>query len=111
MSGEYQLLLMIAGMHLLGLGCVAVLMILAFRQGPGDTEWPSDQGRDDGWGNKPIGPSERGDRPRGGIPLPDAEPAKVRLRDHRTLPELLPRHERRPAREPARTPQHQPAAQ
>jgi hypothetical protein len=111
MSGGYQLMLMIAGIHLLGLGCVAVLMVLAFRQGPSDAEWPSDPGRDDGWGNKPHGPSERGDRPRGGIPLPDAEQAGLRLRDHRKLPELLPRPERRPAREPEPAPEREPVSQ
>lgn len=108
MTGDGQLLLMIVGMHLLGLVGVAVLMIYAFRQGPGESEWRQESGPDDGWGNKPLGPSERGDRPRGGIPLPDAEPAAIRLRDHRKLPELLPRPTRRPAREPERTPAREP---
>ena len=47
MSAGYELLLMIAGMHVLGLLCVAVLMVLAFRQGPGDYRRPSDYGSDD----------------------------------------------------------------
>jgi hypothetical protein len=42
--------------------------------------------------------------PGGGLPLPDAEPARVRLRDHRPLRERLPARERRPAREPERRP-------
>jgi hypothetical protein len=64
---------------------------------------PPDFGSDDGWGrggNPP--PSPR--RPIGGLPLPDAEPAHIRLRDHRRLADLLPRRERRPAREPVRRP-------
>jgi hypothetical protein len=109
MSGEYQLLLVIAGMHLLGLGCVAALMIWAFRQGDGDAGWRSDTGRDDGWGNKPLRPTMPSGRPRGGIPLPDAEPPAVRLRDHRKLPEVLPRPQRRPVREPERAPRRVPA--
>ena len=36
--------------------------------------------------------------------VPDAVPARVRLRDHGRLSELLPGSERRPAREPQRTP-------
>lgn len=104
MSGEYQLLLMIAGMHLLGLGGVAVLMVLALRQGPGEVHSPWERGSDDGWGNKPGQPPKPTDHPQGGIPLPDAEPAGVRLRDHRKLHDSRTRPERRPAREPAPTP-------
>src|SRR5437764_572015 len=68
MSAGYQLLLMIAGMHVLGLICVAVLMVLAFRQTPGDDMWPSDPGSDDGWGNDPREPRQPYDRPWGPIP-------------------------------------------
>jgi hypothetical protein len=108
MSGEYQLLLVIAGMHLLGLGCLGALMLWAFSQDDGEAQWRSDTGSDDGWGNKPLRPTAPSDRPRGGIPLPDAEPATMRLRDHRKLPDLLPRPERRPAREPERAPERVP---
>jgi hypothetical protein len=109
MPSEIQLLLMIVGMHLLGLAAVTVLMVLAFREGPGETDWPWKQGSDEGWGNKPRRPIEPADRPRGGIPLPDADPATVRLRDHRKLGDALPRPERRPVREPERTPRREPA--
>src|SRR5437762_7204845 len=108
MSAGYQLLLMIAGMHVLGLICVAVLMVLAFRQTPGEDMWPSDPGSDDGWGNDPREPRQPYDRPWGGIPLPDADQARVRLRDSRKLSDLRPNRERRPVREPERTPVRQP---
>jgi hypothetical protein len=104
MSGDVQLLLMIAGVHVLGLACVAVLMIPALRDGPLPPQGPSDSGSDEGWGRGPRKPPKEPDSPRGGIPLPDALPARVRLRDHRKLAELLPRTERRPAREPVRRP-------
>jgi len=107
MSGEYQLMLMIAVMHLLGLIGVAVLMYMALRSDSGHRR-PGESGHDDGWGNEPRRPPEPSDRPWGGIPLPDADPALVRLRDHRKLPDLLPGRERRPAREPERTPHHTP---
>jgi hypothetical protein len=105
MSGESQLMLMIAGVHLLALVCVAVLLVPAFRETPDSSEPPPDQGTDEGWGNQrrqPPGPSKH---PEGGIPLPDALPARVRLRDHDRLGDRLPRRERRPAREPVRTPE------
>jgi len=104
MSGDAQLMLMIAGMHFLGLVCAAVLIIPALRDGPEIPPSRPDPGSDGGWGRGPDLPPKSPDAPRGGIPLPDAEPALVRLRDHRTLSEQVPRRERRPAREPDRTP-------
>jgi hypothetical protein len=104
MSGDAQLMLMIAGLHLLGLVCAAVLIIPALRDSPDFPPGRPDSGPDDGWGRGPDAPPKPPDPPRGGIPLLDAEPARVRLRDHRTLREHLPRPERRPAREPRRTP-------
>lgn len=104
MSGDYQLLLMIAVMHLLGLACVAVLIMLALRQGDDGPSDSGETGSDDGWGNEPRRPPQPSDRPWGGIPLPDAKQSRLRLRDHRKLLDLLPRRDRRPAREPERTP-------
>jgi len=104
MSGDAQLMLMIAGMHLLGLVCAAVLILPALRDSPEFPPGRPDPGLDGGWGRGPDLPPKPPDSPRGGIPLPDAEPASVRLRDHRTLTEQLPKRERRPSREPERTP-------
>ena len=103
MSGDLELMLMIAGMHLLGLVCAAALIWPALRNGP---ELPprGDRDSDDGWGQGPPKPPTPSDVPRGGLPLPDAVPAAVRLRDHRRLGDLLPHRERRPAREPVRVP-------
>ena len=77
-------MLMIAGMHLLGLVCVAVLIIPALREGPNLPPKP-DSGSDDGGGWGPKRPPKSPDKPRGGIPLPDAVQARVRLRDHSRL--------------------------
>jgi hypothetical protein len=104
MSGDAQLMLMIAGLHLLGLVCAAVLIIPALRESPDFPPNRPDPGSDDGWGRGPGGPPKPPDPPRGGIPLLDAEQARIRLRDHRKLSEHHPRRERRPAREPDRTP-------
>ena len=104
MSGDAQLMLMIAGMHFLGLVCAAVLILPALREGPDFPPGRSDPGSDGGWGRGPDEPPARPGPPSGGIPLPDAEQASIRLRDHRKLPEQLPKRDRRPSREPDRTP-------
>ncbi|HUA50401.1 MAG TPA: hypothetical protein VMA77_34535 [Solirubrobacteraceae bacterium] len=104
MSGDAQLMLMIAGMHLLGLVCAAVLILPALRDGPELPPHYPDQGSDGGGGRGPGRPPLPPEPPRGGIPLPDAEQSRIRLRDHRKLSEQLPRPQRRPAREPDRTP-------
>ena len=104
MSGDTQLMLMIAGVHLLALACVAMLMIPLMRDGQWTPRPRPDSDSDEGWGRGPRRPPSRPEPPRGGIPLPDAVPARVRLRDHGSLGDLLPPRERRPAREPDRTP-------
>jgi hypothetical protein len=107
MKGDLQLMLWIAGVHLLGLACVAVLLIPALKDNP-TPQRRSDGEGDDGWGRGPERPPSPPSPPRGGIPLPDAVPARARLRDHRRLSEQLPRRERRPSREPARRPAPRP---
>jgi hypothetical protein len=99
-------MLMIAGMHLLGLVCAVALLLPALRDEPGLPP-RSDKDSDDGWGHGPPKHPTPFDLPTGGLPLPDATPAGVRLRDHRRLGELLPPRERRPAREPSREPVYQ----
>jgi hypothetical protein len=109
MTGDSQLiLLMIAGVHLIGLGCVAVLMVTALKSDPNDPPHSTNSEGDDGRGNKPRRPRAPSGRPRGGIPLPDAEPAGVRLRDHTRLRDHLPRRERRPVHDPHRQPGRRP---
>ncbi len=104
MSGGSQLLLVIAGVHFLALGCAVLLMLPALRDTPLPPRDASDPGSDDGRGNFPRVPPPLPGRPRGGLPLPDAVPARIRLRDHRRLQDVLPKRQRRPAREPAREP-------
>src|SRR5438270_1445881 len=105
MTGETQLLLWIAGVHLIGLVCIAVLMIPALREPP-DEPWNADG--EDGWGNEPRRPQAPPRRPFGGLPLPDAAPARVRLRGHERLSDLRPPRQRRPTREPDRHPVRRP---
>jgi hypothetical protein len=66
---------------------------------------PSSEDDDDdgGGGHGPDVPPLTPAGPRGGLPLPDAEPARVRIRDHRR-PALIPFRARRPAHQPDRRP-------
>jgi hypothetical protein len=109
MSGDAQLLLVIAGVHLFGFAAIAVLMIPALREGWGSPPGASGSDSDDGGGRGPERPPQMPpSSPSGGLPLPDAVPARVRLRDHGRLGDYLPARERRPAREPAREPERTP---
>jgi hypothetical protein len=80
-----------------------VVPVLLYR--PPGSSGPSDE--DGGGGGRGPGgpPSPELGSPSGGIPLPDAEPARTRLRDHNG-PRFGRSRPRRPAREPdpARTP-------
>jgi hypothetical protein len=95
-----QLLFWMIAIHLIGLIAVLVLIIPALRDGgsPDDHESGSS---DDGWGNLPRGKPVPGGPSGGGIPLPDAEPAGLRLRSPARLGDLRRAHERRPATHPA----------
>ena len=104
MVGIDQLILMVVGMHLLACACAAVLIIHAKNAAPTLPWRGPDGGSDDGWGNQRRNPRPPSSLPGGGLPLPDAVPARVRLRDHRRLADLTPPRERRPSREPVRQP-------
>ena len=95
-----------------GFGALAVAMAVAgimlarrlfsphWRPPPG----PSDSdGGGGGGGSGPREPTAPSGAPRGGIPMPDAEQSRERLRDH-DRPERRRLRPRRPAREPDRTP-------
>jgi hypothetical protein len=100
MTEGVKLILWIAGVHILGLVCVAVLMLPALRDDSASPQW-SDGEADDGGGGGSKTPPSRPEPPTGGIPLSDSVPAGVRLRDHDRLGDKLPPRERRTIREPA----------
>lgn len=101
---EVQLLLWLTGIHLVGFLCVGLLVLPVLRE---DSDPPPEQdsgSSDDGWGNLPANrPHDRG-WPGGGLPLPDAEQSRVRLREPGRISERIRAPERRPAREPVRQP-------
>jgi hypothetical protein len=99
---DIQILLWMTGIHLVGFLCVGLLMIPALRDRNEPEPGGENGGSDDGWGNLPSGTPDPGRWPGGGIPLPDAEQSRVRLREPGRIGQKLP--QRRPAREPTRRP-------
>ncbi|MDQ6749965.1 MAG: hypothetical protein M3Z33_04335 [Actinomycetota bacterium] len=110
MAGDAKLVLLMAGLHLVGLVFVAVLLLMFLRS---DTTAryrpPDDPGGGGGGGNDRLTPRDLNGPSGDGVPLPDAAPARVRLRDHSRLSERLPRPDRRRSDEPERAPRRLPA--
>lgn len=106
--GEETLVVVVFGaLHLVGLGCGMLLLLPLLRE-ERVAPWAPPQEDDDGGGGNdrvrpvpPRGPSS------GGLPLPDAVPARVRLRSGERLADRVGPRERRPAHAPGpqRTPQ------
>jgi hypothetical protein len=105
MASDAELILLFAALHLIGLGVLTALLVLFLRSDTARAWYPPDEGDDGGGGgNDRPGPRAPSGPKGGGLPLPDAAPARFRLRDHTRLRDLLPRPARRPAREPRRAP-------
>lgn len=102
MSPGDQLILMIGGLHMVALLFAFMLIIPALRDPREPPPGPS--GGSDGGGGTGHPPAPQPPSGPGGLPLPDAQPARVRLREPGRLAELLPRRPRRPVREPDRRP-------
>lgn len=100
---EFQFLLLLIVVHVLGLVAVMVLMIPALRADDHGYDDESDGGSDDGWGNRPNSAPKPSRWPGGGIPLPDAEQSDVRLREPGRIRERMPVPTRRPEHEPQPT--------
>jgi hypothetical protein len=105
-----NLVLIIGAVHVIGLGLAAALLFMVMRADTPRT-WPTPRREDDddgggGGGRKRPGPSPT---PSGGLPLPDAGPSRVRLRDHRRLADALPAPPRRRSGEPEPGPEREPA--
>jgi hypothetical protein len=94
------------GVDVLGLVYLALVLAVIFLPmvlgRPGPPPGQSDSDSDDGGGNGPGPPPTPSNTPGGGIPLDDAEPARLRLRGHDRLSDRFPGRARRPSREPGR---------
>jgi hypothetical protein len=108
MGDETLLVALLGGLHLLGFGFATVLLLPLLRDERIAPVARGEEDDDGGGGNDRVRrtppPGPRG----GGIPLPDAVPARVRLREPARLADLLPpprrRREHAPAPGPTRTP-------
>ena len=106
MTPDQELMLIFGALHLVALVLGGVLFVMFLRSDTVEVYEPPDEDDDGsgGGGNDRTGPRPARPRSGGGLPLPDAVPARSRLRGHERLADLQPRHERRPAREPGRVP-------
>jgi hypothetical protein len=98
MSRDAELLLIFGALHVVVLALATMLLLMSFRQGTDDDLGPDDGG---GGGGPEIEPALPRRPSGGGLPLPDAIPARVRLREPAPLGHLIGHPERRPVREPA----------
>jgi len=102
---DAQILLLVGGLHLIGAVLAGLLIVLCLRTDTVRPWTPGQEGEDEGGGGSDRRVPRAPDRPRGGgLPLPDATPARARLRGPATLATLVGRRERRPTREPLRRP-------
>jgi hypothetical protein len=86
---------------LIALALVVTLIQRSWKTSPPD----ADPGEGPGWGRGPRRPRpDSPSGPRGGIPLDDAIPARVRLRGHARLADMRPSQPRRRVLEPQRRP-------
>ena len=93
-------MLIFGALHLVALALGALLFVLFLRSDAGDGDDPPDEDEGGGGGGSDRISDAPKTSPSGGIPLPDAEPAPVRLRGHERLADLRPRHDRRRVVEP-----------
>jgi hypothetical protein len=111
MVSDAELVLLFTVLHVIALGVVTVLLVMFLRSDTTRMWLPPEEGEGgDGGGNDRLGPQIKPGPGGGGLPLPDAVPARVRLRDHTRLADLLPTPPRRPERDPERPPRRVPAA-
>jgi hypothetical protein len=108
MSPDEELMLIFGALHLVALALGVLLFVMFLRSDTQDGgDGPEEDEGGGGGGSDRISGAPK-TSPSGGIPLPDAEPAPVRLRGHEKLADLLPRPERRRVSEPARAPRRVP---
>jgi hypothetical protein len=100
-SPDEELMVIFGTLHLVALVLVIVLFVMFLRSEAGSGRRPPDEDDGGGGGNDRLGDGPK-TPPSGGIPLPDAEQSRYRLRSHERLCDLRPRRERRRVTEPAR---------
>jgi hypothetical protein len=97
MTPDEELMVIFGALHIVALA-LGVVLFMMFLRSDATTSWkpPEDEEGGGGGGNDRL-PSNPKPKPTGGIPLPDADPAGIRLRDHSKLRDARPRPLRRPS--------------
>jgi hypothetical protein len=103
MSRDEEMIVIFGMLHLIALGLGSILFLMFLRSDSADGRNPPEDDDSGGGGNDRLGDRPK-TSPSGGIPLPDAEPAPVRLRSHGRLADLRPQPDRRRVAEPERAP-------
>lgn len=108
MTPDEELMVIFGALHVIALA-LGVVLFMMFLRSDATSSWkpPEEDEGGGGGGNDRLPTSKPKPRPSGGVPLPDAEPARARLRDHRKLRDAYPRPLRRPLH--PHTPQRTPA--
>jgi hypothetical protein len=104
MRPDVELIVLFAGLHLIGLALAALLLVMFVRSDTVRTWSPPEDEGGAGGGNDRVVPRPRSGPDGGGLPLPDAEPARVRLRGPGRLADARRQPDRRPAHAPEREP-------
>ncbi|MGI8780744.1 MAG: hypothetical protein ACR2L8_11385 [Solirubrobacteraceae bacterium] len=107
MTPDEELMVIFGALHLIALALGVVLFMMFLRSDTSSSWKPPEEDEGGGGGGNDRLPSKPKPRPTGGVPLPDADAAQTRLRDHSKLRDARPRPLRRPAH--PHTPQRQPA--
>jgi hypothetical protein len=107
MTPDEELMVIFGALHVIALA-LGVVLFMMFLRSDATSSWkpPEEDEGGGGGGNDRLPTSKPKPRPSGGVPLPDAEPARTRLRDHSKLRDAYPRPLRRPMhpQTPQRTP-------
>jgi hypothetical protein len=86
MTPDEELMVIFGALHLVALA-LGVVLFMMFLRSDATSSWkpPEEDEGGGGGGNDRLPTSKPKPRPSGGVPLPDAEPARTRLRDHSKL--------------------------
>jgi hypothetical protein len=107
MTPDEELMVIFGALHVVAL-VLGVVLFMMFLRSDTTSSWkpPEEDEGGGGGGNDRVPTSKPKPRPSGGVPLPDADPARARLRDHGKLRDAYPRPLRRTIHphSPQRTP-------
>jgi hypothetical protein len=95
MTPDEELMVIFGALHIIALA-LGVVLFMMFLKSDSTSSWkPPEEDEGGGGGGNDRLPSTPKPKPTGGVPLPDADPARSRLRGHEKLRDVRPRPLRR----------------